>query len=196
MNGFIDGGGETPPLLFENLEPRDAQALFAQMKGRAFDISIVRGVAKRCRWQKPQVIVCSPLKAGKPFPTTFWLTCPFLDRKCGQLESEGGVGELEGLLSEPAMHGAWIAFNEKLSMLRASLLSCEQKLGLLEEKPALMENLRHLGIGGIKAGEKPWVKCLHLQVAAWLGTGFHPAGEWLEEKLGDLDCAGAWLERC
>ena len=196
MNGFIDGGGGTPPLLFESLKGKDAQTLVFQMKGRAFDITIVRGVARRCPWGMPQVIVCGPLREGRPFPTTFWLTCPFLDRKCGQLESEGAVGELEGILAAPVAAKAWARYNESAALFRRDLLSQEERDLLLSGSPALLESLESVGVGGIRPGGNPSAKCLHLQVATWIGLGYHPAGEWLARKLVSLDCGGSWRTRC
>jgi hypothetical protein len=196
MNGFIDSGGATPPLLFETLRGKDLETLDAQMKGRAFDVTIVRGIARRCPWGFPQVIVCGPLRKARPFPTTFWLTCPFLDRTCGQLESEGAVGELEGILARPGVEKSWAAYNEKAARLRRRLLSGEERDVLLASAPAILENVESVGVGGIRPGEKPSVKCIHLQVATWLGLGYHPAGEWLAGKLARLDCAGSWRIRC
>lgn len=196
MNGFIDSGGGTPPLLFDPLKGEDAETLFTQMRGRAFDLALVRGVARRCPWGKPQVIVCGPLRKGRPFPTTFWLTCPFLDRRCGQLESEGAVGELEAALAGPGAEKAWESYNERAARFRLALLSEKERKVLHTEGAAFMKNLESVGVGGIRTGSKPSVKCLHLQVATWLGFGFHPAGQWLSAKLECLDCAGEMRARC
>ena len=46
-----------------------------------------------------------------------------------------------------------------------------------------------------KAGEIG-VKCLHLQVAAWLALGMHPAGDWLEEQVGGGACGESERRRC
>ncbi len=196
MNGFIKNGGETPPLLFEDLRKEDVQTLSLQMRGRAFDASIVRGIAQRCPWGKPVVIVCGPLRRGKPFPTTFWLTCPFLDRKCGQLESEGAVGQMEEFLAEPGRENAWAKYNLRAALVRSGFLSEKERQGLGKETDLLLKSMEGVGVGGIRLGDNPSVKCIHLQVATWLGLEGHPAGEWLSEKLGRLDCAGAWRLRC
>lgn len=196
MKGFIDPGGETPRLLFEPLEPGDPGTLLRQMKGRAFDTGLLRGIARRCPFGKPQVVVCGPVRRGKPFPTTFWLTCPFLERACGRLESAGAVGEMETALSTETGRKAWVEYNEKAALLRSGLLRREESLALRKEESDLAKRLEGVGIGGIRPGSKPSVKCLHLQVAAWLALGSHPAGEWLAEKLDSLDCGGQWLDRC
>lgn len=133
---------------------------------------------------------------GRPFPTTFWLTCPFLDRKCGQLESEGAVGELEAILASPERETAWANYNDTASRLRLGLLSESERRILLSAGSTLLESLETGGVGGIRPGPKPSVKCLHLQVATWMGLGFHPAGRWLAARLGCLDCGGEWRARC
>jgi hypothetical protein len=196
MNGFINGGGATPPLSFEALRKDDGETLGSQMRGRAFDLAIVRGVAKRCPWGKPQVIVCGPLREGRPFPTTFWLTCPFLDRRCGRLESEGAVGALEAFLSGQEESKAWERYNGLAARFRLDLLSEAEREKMVREGASLIESLTRGGIGGIRVGSRPSVKCLHLQVAAWLGLGFHPAAQWLASKMEGLDCGGTWISRC
>ena len=196
MKGFIDPGGETPRLLFEPLEPGDPGTLLRQMKGRAFDTGLLRGIARRCPFGKPQVVVCGPVRRGKPFPTTFWLTCPFLERACARLESAGAVGEMEAVLSTETGRKAWAEYNEKAVLLRSGLLSREENLPLRKDEREMVKRLEGVGIGGIRPGPKPSVKCLHLQVAAWLALGSHPAGEWLAGKLDSLECGGKWLNRC
>jgi hypothetical protein len=194
MNGFIAGGGDSPPLSFEGLKESDLETLLRQMKGRAFDVGIIRGIAKRCPWGKPQVIVCGPLKKGKPFPTTFWLTCPFLDFQCARLESDGAVAELEAILSEKAQE--WARYHASAADFRMSLLSAREREALAAEGEPLRLALLQTGIGGIRPTNRSSAKCLHLQVATWFGLGFHPAEKWLLSKLESLHCGKTWLSRC
>lgn len=47
-------------------------------------------VAARCQWGRPSVIASpSRLADGTPFPTLYWLTCPWLIESVGALESAG-----------------------------------------------------------------------------------------------------------
>ncbi|MCE5191672.1 MAG: DUF501 domain-containing protein [Actinomycetia bacterium] len=49
-------------------------------------------MAVRCGFGYPSVIATSsPLPSGEPFPTLFWLTCPYLRDSVGRLESAGEV---------------------------------------------------------------------------------------------------------
>jgi hypothetical protein len=34
------------------------------------------------------------------------------------------------------------------------------------------------------------VKCLHLQIASYLGARFHPASDWLESSVSSWECDG------
>ena len=58
------------------------------------------GVPVRCSYGFPQVIRVRPLVDGKPFPTLFWLTCPYLVREVDRLEADGWIGRLERRMAE------------------------------------------------------------------------------------------------
>ena len=49
--------------------------------------------------------------------------------------------------------------------------------------------LRRGGVGGIADSGRPTVKCIHLQMASYLGTGFHPASDWMSERIARWECA-------
>ena len=55
-------------------------------------------VIRICRYGYPQVIENSPVVDGKPFPTLFWLTCPFLVKSISRLEERGYIDLFEGKL--------------------------------------------------------------------------------------------------
>lgn len=186
-NTGIDSKPEelTLPAFWSAKTGRDARVLAWQMRNRKFDSSTVIAVAKRCERGFPQVIVSSPVsRNGAPFPTLFWLTCPFLDRRCGELEAEHMIAELEELFSHipstvKAMHKKYAAL--RLRSAEAASVSFD---GTKAGKAVL-----ELGAGGIDTKSAPnAVKCLHLQTATWLGMGEHPAEKWLIEKLGRLEC--------
>lgn len=184
--GSIRKRGESPLFFIQPPTPLDISIITNQMEKRNFSSGIVYGVAARCKWGFPRVIACKPIYRLKPFPTTFWLTCPYLVKKCGELESHGGVGALETfMLSRKA---AWKNYNLDLRLLRLSLLSSPEKIFLRRYmKPKWISLQRNL-MGGIREEEKPTMKCLHLQVGAWLATEYHPGQEWLEEHVTCLDC--------
>lgn len=178
------------PAFWTKLLEADVSVLRGQMRGRKFDSSAVLAVARRCRHGFPQVVVSSPISSsGAPFPTLFWLTCPFLDHRCGELESEQRIAELEAVFAAipeevEKMHRGYAA-------LRLSLAGGEKSQAFVNMSDGMRRTIAEYGVGGINWQDAPQaVKCLHLQTAAWLGMGAHPAREWLAEKLGALDCAG------
>lgn len=168
------------------LSLKDLKVLAYQMTGHAFSKSLVSSVARRCAWGNPQVLTCYPVLRGTPFPTTFWLTCPYLARKCGTLETEGAITELEKLLSED--ESGYRRYNSLYALVRLSLLNPAEKDFMQLYKPKMYSVIRGAGIGGIRKCGKPTVKCIHLQTAAMLALGTHPAGKWLRKRLGELSC--------
>ncbi|MDD5421659.1 MAG: DUF501 domain-containing protein [Synergistaceae bacterium] len=163
------------PAFWSPLSDEDITVLRKRNSRRRFDLSMIHSVAARCSYSFPQVLICRPhRRGGAPFPTMFWLTCPFLDRKCGELESLQKIRELEELFrARQAEVSLW---HEKYALLRKSI--------------SLKDIDMPTGVGGINWHDAPYaVKCLHLQVATWLGWRYHPAEDWLKEQLEVTECA-------
>ncbi|MEG1603015.1 MAG: DUF501 domain-containing protein [Cloacibacillus sp.] len=178
----------SPPAFWSALTGSDLELLKIQRRGRKTDAAEVLWVARRCSHGAPQVIVSSPLsRDGSPFPTIFWLTCPYLNRRCGGLESAQKISELEKIFADApeaarAMHHAYAA-------LRMSLLTPQQREAAQKKGNAILSVLTDTGVGGINWKEALCgAKCLHLHTATWLGTGEHPAKAWLAEAVGPLEC--------
>ena len=170
----IEPTDNCPPAFWEPLTDDDVSVLRERNKNRRFDLSIVHAVAARCSFGFPQVLVCSPHRlGGSPFPTLFWLTCPFLDRKCGELESLQKISELEEVFKSRKTEVA--LWHERYVSLRQNI--------------SLDDVTIPTGVGGIKWQDVPYaVKCLHLQAATWLGLRYHPASDWLEKELEVTEC--------
>lgn len=154
---------------------------------------------KGCVHSKICVLVCKPLTQKlKPFPTSFWLACPYLMRIAGELESQGGVRELEAWLAAHNKFKEWREFNLLHQQIRLSLLNFKfnkinlsilnGKNFLSRCKPEIYKSLRRGGVGGINyldLNNKIYAKCLHLQLASFIALNYHPGAEWLREKLGN-----------
>lgn len=197
MQHFKDSGRTLKGRLsfWGSLRREDFPVLKFQNKARAFDPSKIRYVARRCAHGCPQVLVCGPLFDGVPFPTLFWLTCPFLSRKCGVLESEHKIGELESLFEDLADEIS--AYHDKYRKLRLEIADGDELKKLKLQRPAIWESVAYSGIGGIDTERNQFaVKCLHLQIATWLGMGYHPAENWLSSNIGDLNCKGSLCSGC
>lgn len=183
------GRAALPSIFFTLLSPSDKTILRRQAHaakgGRRFSPDLVRGVSRRCGYGCPQVLLCNPMRDGEPFPTSFWLSCPHLVRAAGRLEAANGVAGMESFLRDtPGGEMAWAAYHALHARLRISLMPEPQREFLRGRRRGLYRALCRGGVGGIKyGGVGIFVKCLHLQLASYLGMGRHPASEWLEEHV-------------
>ncbi|WP_206076224.1 DUF501 domain-containing protein [Marinitoga lauensis] len=117
-------------------------------------------IPKRCSYGFPQVIESYPLKDGKPFPTLYWLTCPHLIKEVGKLEVLGKIKEWEEEIKN----------NDELreEYIKAHIEEKEKRNKKIKKEPEWVKNrLENIGIGGISNFES--IKCLHLQLASYLG---------------------------
>ena len=208
-------GGKRLLFFYEPRRPSDLRVVERQMTGRKFAPALILGTANRCRWGCPRVVVCSPLKSATfhkggdaqcrgfvPFPTSFWLTCPWLTRFIGTVESGGGVGELEQWLRAQQKHPdnqkrqnhQIHLFDMDHRLARMALLSPSRLNFLRRFKPKVFDRLRRGGVGGIRHDDSVRVKCIHLQAASWLALRRHPGEEWLKERDIGQECDGS--SRC
>lgn len=185
------GRSERPSIFFVTARERDMAVLRRHAKGRRnFSPSLVAGVSRRCGHGFPQVVLCRAMRGSEPFPTSFWLTCPYLERLAGQLESEGGTSRMEAhITSSPARTRCWQRYHLLHASLRLALAGASRREFLRCRRPRIFSSLRGKGVGGISYIDSGvFVKCLHLQIASYLGTGSHPAYQWLNENVGMWEC--------
>lgn len=142
-------------------------------------------VERRCPYGYPQVILVYPLIEGKPFPTTFWLTCPFLAEEIDHLEEAGWIKKMEIILREDAGLNAQLqqAHREYIEE-RMNLLSVEDRRFLADS--GMLTSLLDKGIGGIADFNR--IKCLHLHVAHALARE-NPIGEIVLKALPNHACS-------
>lgn len=162
---------------------------FVEQAVRNCSHGIILGTPRRCGWGVPQVLMCAAEKHSLPFPTTYWLSCPFLTRIAARLEAENGVRSMENLLESRI--GEWNRFNLFLAWLRLSVMRTERKNFQRRYARRRFDSLRRGGVGGVARTVlgRPAVKCVHLQMASFLGTGFHPASDWMLERIARWECA-------
>ena len=164
----------------EAASPADDRALVELQLGRpprAF-----RRVAVRCPFDAPAVTEQAPCdEDGRPFPTTYYLTCPQLVAAVARLEAAGGVERWSAALDED-----------------------QDLLADLERATSEQRRIRHelaggqqgedcgssldLGIGG--SGNPRRLKCLHAHVAYGLAN----PGYLLAERILD-ELASVWPDR-
>ena len=185
-------GRFTPSIFFRfsQLTQRDLNLLTDR---EGFSAIVTIGVAKRCRFNMPQVLLCGPMRRNAPFPTTFWLICPHLEKCIGAIESQNGVDGMEAALAAaPEGWMKWVEYHKAHARLRLALLSEGRKRYLRRFRPSLFKALRRGGVGGISyQAYHPgtfYVKCIHLQAASYLALGHHPASRWLEDQIESWEC--------
>jgi len=158
------------------------QELIARQMGR-----VPRGdyvIARRCIHGFPQVLRVPPVVDGKPFPTLYWLTCPFLRRAISELEELGWVRQLEQrLAAEAELRTALGRADVEYVGARRRLLAAKEERELAER--GQLRELDARGIGGI--ADRRRLKCLHLHVAHAL-VDRNPIGEIVLHMLARPAC--------
>ncbi len=139
---------------------------------------VFRKVVTRCPHGFPLTIECEPELNGAPFPTLYWLTCPFLRKKISQLEAEGKIRDIENLLETDQ------EFKKKYFMAHDKIIELRDKLVRNQD---VRIKLRKMGTGGIRNFST--VKCLHLHVADYLSGVKNPIGEIVLLKIDKLYCS-------
>ena len=146
----------------------DDRATVARQLGR--EPRAFRRVAVRCPFGRPAVTEqYAYARDGEPFPTMFWLTCPFLVAAVSRIEAEGGVERWTRAATEdPALGESLRAANEE-----------QRRLG-----PEL-----DAGVGGrTRTGS---LKCLHAHAAFALARPGYDLGERILAEVEPL-----WPSRC
>ena len=125
----------------------------------------VRRVAVRCPFGRPAVTEQAPFdENGRPFPTTFWLSCPHLVAAVSRLEASGGVDR-------------WSERARADPELRSSLEDATREQRRL--RPELP-----VGIGG--ASRSGSLKCLHAHAAFALARPGYELGDRILAELPSL----------
>jgi hypothetical protein len=150
----------------------DDRRIVARQLGR--EPRAFRRVSVRCPFGRPAVTEQAPFTTdGRPFPTTFWLTCPAAVAKVSRLEAAGGVERWsEAVRDDPMLAESLGRANADQRALRPQL---------------------EVGIGGahVDAGS---LKCLHAHVAFALARPGYELGERilaeLEPLFPEVCCSG------
>ena len=147
-----------------------------------FDPSLIID-AKKCRFNHIQVLICRPVgKKLRPFPTSFWLTCPYLIKLAGKIEADGGVKELEKFLIENKLKKKWHEYNFLHQLIRLKFMEKHTAEFMRKFHGKIFRALIRGGVGGINYFGNVNVKCLHLQTASFIALNHHPASDWLKSK--------------
>ena len=141
-------------------------------------------VAKKCPFSYPAVLLVKPYENSIVFPTTYWLSCPYLVKEVSKIEDKGLIEDLTKRLK----------YDEefRVSLQKAHKYYAKERLEYLEEEPEnLPEGIKNVltnsGVGGII--DKEGIKCLHTHLADYLINEFNPVGEIVFSKVD-------WPDNC
>jgi hypothetical protein len=129
----------------------------------------LRRVAVRCPFGLPAVTEQEPYdEEGRPFPTTYYLTCRHLVASIARLEAAGGVERWsDAVRADSAMRESVARATREQRAVRRELAG--SRVG--RDGGASLE----LGIGGTQAPEQ--LKCLHAHAAFALARPGYELGE-------------------
>jgi hypothetical protein len=160
LGSFAPESVSTSSQAFRNEELRgyddlvDDQSVVSWQLGRP--ARSIERVAVRCPFGFPAVTEQAPFgPLGEPFPTTYYLTCPWLVGRVARIEAAGGVSRFSRDVEEDAA-------------LRASVERADAEQRRL--RPELP-----VGIGGTRDPLK--LKCLHAHVAFALARPPYELGD-------------------
>jgi len=146
----------------------------------------VVAISRRCRFGIPQAIVSAPLRAGRPFPEVFWLTCPYLLRECGRLETQETLRSIRAFLaSHPERMRELVRANAEFVKFRDVIAT-----GLGQSLPP---GVATKGISG--SADPASVKCLHAFLAAHFAGFETPISRIIVERLSSLECERPCIEK-
>jgi uncharacterized protein len=159
----------------------DDREAVARQLGRA--PRALRRVAARCPFGSPAVTEQEPYdEDGRPFPTTYYMTCRHLVAAVARLEAAGGVERwTEKAQADDGLRASLARATEEQRVLRLELAA--GRLG--RDGGASLE----LGIGGNHAPEQ--LKCLHAHVAFALARPGYELGKSILAELEPV-----WPSRC
>jgi uncharacterized protein len=142
-----------------------------------------RRVVVRCPFGRPAITEQAPYDdAGEPFPTTYYVTCPWLVAQISRLEAAGGVERwTERAASDPELAESLERATETQRRVRRELAA--GRTG--RDDGASLD----LGIGGARNPER--LKCLHAHAAFALA---HPGYELGEQIVAEIE--PRWPETC
>jgi hypothetical protein len=130
----------------------------------------LRRVAARCAYGFPAVTEQAPFgEDGRPFPTTYYLTCPWLVAEIARVEAGGGVERFSRAAAEdPALASSLAEADAEQRRLRPEL---------------------PVGIAGTRTPEN--LKCLHAHAAFALARPGYRFGEQILDEVEERWCPDA-----
>lgn len=170
-----------PALPFESPATDADLAVMREQLGR--DMRGVISIARRCGCGRPAVVRTAPrLEDGTPFPTSLYLTLPWLTLEISRIEATGEMAELTERLSR----------DEELA---AAYARAHERYVARREEIGHAEEVAHVSAGGMPTR----VKCLHALAGQSLaeGAGVNPIADEVLVRIDGVDAVDSELHcRC
>jgi hypothetical protein len=143
------------------------------------------------------------ISVGTPFPTLYWLTCPFIARAIAKMERNGYVGMLEDRLKRDSeMTDRLFCCHKEYARERWECLSLDDRNLLTQTDSPSVQRMRIMlessGIAGtntstltLNGSFLPAIKCLHAHYADYRsatgqqGRTENPVGRMVHELLAE-----------
>lgn len=139
-------------------------------------------VSKECPFEYPAVIKVYPFFYGRVFPTTYWLTCPYLQKEISVLEDKGWITKMQEVVNtDEEIAQTLKKAHEVYAKERFEMLDATEKKKMREISDDIYETLKNSGIGGVK--DKKGIKCLHTHVADYLVHKINPIGKRVLQEI-------------
>ena len=129
----------------------------------------------------PRVVRVSPMVAGKPFPSHYWLTCEILKKEIDRIEADGWVKKLENeyLAKDEDLREKVAQDHKSYIEDRMNFIKEDGLEGKIEQK--YWSSLSERGVGGIQDFSR--VRCMHMHYAHHLAKG-STIGRLMDELFG------------
>ncbi len=133
-------------------------------------------VTLECPFSYPAVIKVYPFFNERVFPTTYWLTCPYLQKEISVLEDKGWVTKMQKIVNNnKQVAQALKSAHKNYAEDRFEMLCSTKKEKMTKISEDIYKTLKDSGIGGVK--DIKGIKCLHTHVADFLVNNLNPVGK-------------------
>ena len=150
----------------------------------------IHQIVLRCQmYDNPQVLETLPFDGKKRvFPTLYWLSCPFLNKKVSQLEDEGMVKHFTNKIKKNEHWAQQLAdVHNSYAQKRVLMLTKKDKEKIRAISTDMLKMIKQSGVGGIR--DKKGIKCLHAHLADYLVQEVNPVGKKVYRLLQNEECA-------
>ncbi|MEJ6952140.1 DUF501 domain-containing protein [Natronospora cellulosivora (SeqCode)] len=146
-------------------------------------------VVKYCPFNKPAVLMTLPYsKENGVFPTTYWLSCPYLNKELAKLEDDGIIKDLsEKIKDSNQLREELMKTHLRYAKERFRLLGKSDLEDIERKSSRIKDVLKESGVGGIM--DKEGIKCLHTHLADYLANKQNPIGKLVWNMVN-------WPEEC